>query len=126
MIKLAYELKGPHHMELVTDAMRAKGMPEGKYDLGGQTVTVQNGQARIPAGNLAGSVLKFNQAFINIIKFTGCSINDAVQMVSVNQAQEFGLESKGTLEIGKDADMNILDGQLNLLNTYSYGQKMKK
>ena len=126
MIKLAYELKGPHHMELVTDAMRAKGMPEGKYDLGGQTVTVQNGQARIPAGNLAGSVLKFNQAFINIIKFTGCSINDAVQMASVNQAQEFGLESKGTLEIGKDADMNILDGQLNLLNTYSYGQKMKK
>ena len=47
-------------------------------------------------------------------------------MASVNQAQEFGLESKGTLEIGKDADMNILDGQLNLLNTYSYGQKMKK
>lgn len=125
MIKLAYELKGPHHMELVTDAMRAKGMPEGKYDLGGQTVIVKDGQARIPAGNLAGSVLKFNQAFDNIIEFTGCSINDAVQMSSVNQAKEFGLSSKGTLEISKDADLNVLDSQLNLINTFSVGKEMK-
>lgn len=126
MIKLAYELKGPHHMELVTDAMRAKGMPEGKYDLGGQTVTVKEGQARIPAGNLAGSVLKFNEAFKNIIEFTGCSINDAVQMASVNQAREFRLNNKGTLEAGEDADLNILDCSLNLLTTYSYGKKMNK
>lgn len=127
MIRLAYKLKGPHRMELVTDAMRAKGMPEGKYDLGGQTVTVKNGQARIPAGNLAGSVLKFSKAFTNIMKFTGCSINDAVQMASVNQAREFHLKRKGILEQDHDADFNVLDnGTLSLLETYSLGKLMQK
>ena len=125
MIKLAYELKGPHHMELVTDSIRAKGMPEGKYDRGGETITVKNGQARIPAGNLAGSVLKFDKAFRNIIKFTGCSINDAVQMASVNQAREFKLTGMGTIDEGQDADINVLDPSLHLTQTFSLGEAMK-
>ena len=125
MIKLAYELKGPHHMELVTDSIRAKGMPEGNYDMGGETITVKNGQASIPAGNLAGSVLKFDKAFRNIIKFTGCSINDAVQMASVNQAREFKLTGKGTIDEGQDADINVLDPSLHLTQTFSLGEAMK-
>ncbi|EJF01421.1 N-acetylglucosamine-6-phosphate deacetylase [Liquorilactobacillus mali] len=121
MIKLAYEIKGPERIELVTDSMRAKGMPEGVSELGGQKVIVKDRQARLETGNLAGSVLQFQEAFRNIIAYTGCGIKEAVLMSSVNQSREFGLTTKGTLEIGKDADLNILTGELKLIETYSYG-----
>lgn len=123
MIKLAYEQKGPERIELVTDSMRAKGMPEGISELGGQKVIVKDKQARLESGNLAGSVLRFDDAFRNIMSFTGCDIADAVQMASVNQAEEFGLTQKGTLEPGKDADLNVFDRALNLQTTYSLGRK---
>ena len=119
MIKLAYELKGAARMELVTDSMRAKGMPEGTSELGGQTVIVKDKQARLTNGHLAGSVLRFPDAFKNIIQFTGCSIADAVQMSSGNQAREFNLTQKGSLTVGKDAD---LDSDLNLQMTFSLGR----
>ena len=122
MIKLAYELKGADRMELVTDSMRAKGMPEGTSELGGQTVIVKDKQARLTNGHLAGSVLRFPDAFKNIIQFTGCSIADAVQMSSGNQAREFNLTQKGSLTVGKDADLNVLDSDLNLQMTFSLGR----
>ncbi|MCD2255102.1 N-acetylglucosamine-6-phosphate deacetylase [Agrilactobacillus fermenti] len=122
MIKLAYEQKGVDRIELVTDSMRSKGMPEGESELGGQKVFVKDKQARLADGTLAGSVLQFPDAFVNIMRFTGCSIADAVQMSSVNQANEFGLEHKGYILPGKDADMNLFDGALNLKTTYSFGQ----
>lgn len=123
MIKLAYELKGPDKMELITDSMRAKGIGEGVSELGGQKVIVKDKQARLEDGHLAGSVLTFIDAFKHIITFTGCSISDAVKMASVNQAREFGLSSKGTLEVGKDADLNVLNAQLDLQATYSFGRR---
>lgn len=122
MVKLAYLVMGAKRLELVTDAMRAKGLPDGESELGGQKVIVKEGQARLESGNLAGSVLLFKQAFKNIIAFTGCSINEAVQMASVNQAREFNLPQKGILESGRDADFNLLSADLELAATYSYGQ----
>ncbi|AVK61858.1 N-acetylglucosamine-6-phosphate deacetylase [Lactobacillus sp. CBA3605] len=126
MIKLAYEQKGVDRIELVTDSMRAKGEPDGISELGGQKVIVKDGQARLEAGNLAGSVLTYINAFKNVQKFTGCGIAEAVKMSSVNQAEEFKLTKKGTLEAGKDADLNILDADQDLVATYSYGQKAVK
>ena len=126
MLKLAYEVKGPERIELVTDSMRAKGIAEGESELGGQKVYVKDKQARLADGTLAGSVLSFDDAFRNAMKFFGCGIAEAVQMSSVNQAREFGLDSKGTLEVGKDADLNVFDGDLNKLETYSYGKKFAK
>lgn len=123
MLRLAYEVKGPERIELVTDSMRSKGMPEGESELGGQKVYVKDKQARLADGTLAGSVLEYTDAFKNAMKFMGCSIEDAVQMSSVNQANEFGLDSKGTLEVGKDADLNLFDDNLNKLATYSYGRE---
>ncbi|MYV16221.1 N-acetylglucosamine-6-phosphate deacetylase [Furfurilactobacillus milii] len=123
MIKLAYEQKGAERIDLVTDSMRAKGMPEGISELGGQKVIVKDKQARLESGNLAGSVLRYDDAFRNIQYFTGCGIEEAVQMSSVNQATEFGLTSKGGLQAGKDADFNIMDRNQNLERTYSYGRR---
>jgi N-acetylglucosamine-6-phosphate deacetylase len=98
-------------------------MPEGVSELGGQKVIVKDKQARLETGNLAGSVLQFQDAFRNIMRFTGCSLQDAVQMAAVNQAKEFGLSNKGILEVGKDADLNIFDQGLNLKETYSLGRR---
>ncbi|MCH4172670.1 MAG: N-acetylglucosamine-6-phosphate deacetylase [Lactobacillus sp.] len=123
MIKLAYEQKGSHRIDLVTDSMRSKGMPEGESELGGQKVFVKDKQARLADGTLAGSVLQYPDAFVNVMRFTGCSVADAVQMASVNQANEFGLEHKGYILPGKDADMNLFDGAFNLKTTYSFGEE---
>lgn len=124
MIKLAYEQKGPKKIELVTDSMRAKGMPEGISELGGQKVIVKDKQARLESGNLAGSVLRFDDAFRNIMAFTGCSMEEAVWMSSTNQATEFNLVDKGQLEVGFDADLNIFDNQMQIVDTYSYGKSV--
>ncbi|MFD1672916.1 N-acetylglucosamine-6-phosphate deacetylase [Agrilactobacillus yilanensis] len=122
MIKLALELKGVDRIELVTDSMRAKGMPEGESELGGQKVFVKDKQARLADGTLAGSVLQYPDAFVNIMRFTGCSVADAVKMSSGNQAKEFNLTQKGYIIPGKDADMNLFDSAFKLQETYSFGQ----
>ncbi|EUJ28403.1 N-acetylglucosamine-6-phosphate deacetylase [Listeria cornellensis] len=126
MIKLAYNVKGPKRINIITDAMRAKGMPDGDYELGGQKVFVKDRQARLEDGTLAGSVLMYDDAFRNMVKFTGCSIEDAVLMSSVNQAEEFKLDSKGGIAVGKDADFNLLNDALDIQATYSFGKKHSK
>ncbi|MCG4281256.1 N-acetylglucosamine-6-phosphate deacetylase [Lacticaseibacillus saniviri] len=123
MLRLAFEQKGPERIDLVTDSMRSKGMPEGESELGGQKVFVKDKQARLADGTLAGSVLMFKDAFHNAMAFMGASVGEAVMMSSVNQAREFGLASKGTLEVGKDADINVFDPDMHLIETYSYGVK---
>lgn len=121
MVDLAFRLKGPEGISVISDAMRAKGMPAGEYELGGQKVWMKDGQARLENGSLAGSVLRMDEAFRNIITFTGCSISDAVQMTSGNQAREFGLDQKGMLAPGKDADVVIMNKQLEVEKTFRLG-----
>ena len=122
MVKMAYKMKGPERIAIITDAMRAKGMPDGESELGGQKVIVKDKQARLESGSLAGSVLEFQDAFKNIMEFTGCSIEDAVKMSSVNQAREFNLTKKGILSPRKDADMVLLSQELTVQQTISYGK----
>lgn len=122
MVKLAFKARGADNIALITDAMRAKGAPEGESELGGQKVIVKDKQARLENGSLAGSVLTFNDAFKNMIEFSGCSIEEAVKMSSVNQAREFGLEDKGSLVKGKDADIVILDDAFAVKQTILGGK----
>ncbi|CAI8788144.1 N-acetylglucosamine-6-phosphate deacetylase [Bacillus pseudomycoides] len=126
MVKLAYKLKGPKKVSVITDAMRAKGLEDGLYELGGQPVHVKDGSARLEDGTLAGSILKMDQAFRNVIEFTGCSIEDAVLMTSVNQAEEFGLTNKGALTVGKEADFVVMTEDLHVYDTVRLGIHMKE
>lgn len=126
MVDLAYRVRGVNGLELITDSIRAKGMPEGRSELGGQVVIVKDGQARLESGSLAGSVLKFHDAFKNIMNFTGAPVENAVRMASVNQAEEFGLKSKGALKEGKDADFLVLSKDLELVETYVLGETVEK
>lgn len=122
MVKLAVKVRGCDGIELITDSMRAKGMPEGKSELGGQVVIVKDGTARLEDGTIAGSILTYIDAFKNIMAFAGVSVEDAVKMTSGNQAKEFGLDSKGAIAVGKDADLVILNDTFDLVQAISYGE----
>ena len=124
IVAMAFRLKGGRGLELITDSMRAKGMPEGVSELGGQTVYVESGTARLEDGTIAGSILTMDRAFRNIIRFTGCSPEDAVRMSSVNQAEEFELAGKGGIAPGMDADFVLMDREYRVQGTVSGGVRM--
>ncbi|WP_246125655.1 N-acetylglucosamine-6-phosphate deacetylase [Alkalicoccus halolimnae] len=122
-VSLLYKNKGAEKVLLITDAMRAKSMAEGTYTLGGNKVHVKNGQAVLEDGTLAGSVLKMNEACRNMMSWTGCSIEEIVQMSAVNPARRLGLsDRKGRLSAGMDADFTIVDEDWNVLEVYIGGK----
>ena len=112
VIQMTVKLKGAERLVLVTDAMRAKCCGEGVFDLGGQAVTVKQGEARLANGTLAGSILTMNQALVNMLRFTGCSLSDLICMSSTTPAKQLGLSHQlGVLAVGKIADWVVLDEQ---------------
>ena len=114
--------KGLDKMVLVTDCMAAGGMPEGEYELGGQPVFVKDGQARLASGSLAGSVLNLNQGLRNMYTETGFNIGEMISLVSYNPAKILGIESKkGSLDIGKDADITVFDSDIKIQMTIGKG-----
>lgn len=127
-VKTTYKIKGADNIILITDAMRAKGMEDGVYDLGGQDVYKKGNEARLSDGTLAGSVLLMNHAVKNMIDFTGCSLVEAVRMASYNPAKQLGFgTTKGALTVGYDADIVIFDEDIVIDSTYVGGTlKYKK
>lgn len=120
-VKLAYRVKGAEGIVLITDAMRAKGLQYGDYDLGGQTVHVTESGAHLPNGALAGSVLTMEQAVKNMKAVTNCSLSELVAMSSANAAKQLQLRSKGRIAEGFDADVILLDQHLNVEKTICQG-----
>ncbi|SRR5579883_30565 len=122
ILQLALTLKTPEKISLVTDAMRAKCLTDGKYELGGQIVFVKDNRVNLADGTLAGSVLKMNEALRNILQFTHCSIKDAIKMLSENPAKELNLFSrKGSIAKKKDADLVVLDDTFKVVMTVCEG-----
>jgi len=122
-IQIAYKQKGNTRFFLITDAMRAKGMPDGEYDLGGQNVIVKGSEARLASGALAGSILKMNEGLKNLIQYTGDSLDNLWRVTSLNQAIALNIESqKGSLKAGKDADIVIVDDEITVQTTIKAGE----
>ncbi|MFF0674544.1 N-acetylglucosamine-6-phosphate deacetylase [Staphylococcus xylosus] len=122
-VKIAYKQKGNKRFFLITDAMRAKGMPDGEYDLGGQNVVVKGSEARLSSGALAGSILKMNEGLKNLIAYTGASLDDLWRVTSLNQAIALKIEDdKGSIAIGKDADIVVVDDDIQVLTTIKSGK----
>ncbi|MCL6087726.1 MAG: N-acetylglucosamine-6-phosphate deacetylase [Actinobacteria bacterium] len=123
MMNLLLKIKQPSRVLLVSDSMGVAGLPNGEYDIGIEKIILKNEVARLTDGRLTGSVLTMNKAIGNIMKITGIGICDAVRMASYNQAVVLGIESKkGTLDIGKDADIAVLDCNLNTVHTFINGK----
>ncbi|RUS52553.1 N-acetylglucosamine-6-phosphate deacetylase [Kurthia sp. 3B1D] len=120
-VLMAYKMKTAAGIILITDAMRAKGMPYGDYDLGGQLVHVTETGAHLPNGSLAGSVLTMDQAVRNMHQATNCSLEELVQMSSFNAAQQLQMTNKGRLVEQADADAVLLDERLTLVQTVKAG-----
>lgn len=115
--------KGKDKVILITDCMRAGCMPDGKYDLGGQDVFVKNGAARLATGNLAGSVLSLNKAVYNFMKNTNLSINESINLASLNPAKSINMHrTKGSLKVGKDADIALFDEEMNCYMSITKGK----
>ncbi|WP_054861478.1 N-acetylglucosamine-6-phosphate deacetylase [Gracilibacillus sp. JCM 18860] len=121
-VQIAYQQKQENKLILITDSMRAKCLKDGVYDLGGQEVTVKNQEATLKDGTLAGSTLKLGDGFKNIIQFTDCSIEAAICMSSQNAAKELGIyEKKGSITVGKDADIVLLNEDNDVITTICRG-----
>ncbi|CAN5784672.1 N-acetylglucosamine-6-phosphate deacetylase [soil metagenome] len=113
----------PNRLHLVTDSIRACGLEEGTTELGGQTVTVSGGVGRLPDGTLAGSVLTLDQALRNALE-AGLSLEQASRLLSQTPARYMGLMDRGTLEVGKRADIVVLDEDLQVFEVYVAGRKV--
>lgn len=112
-------------MTLITDAMRAKGCPDGVSELGGQTVYVKNGEARLADGTLAGSVLRMNDAVRRMVQVIGLPFTDAVDMATKNTAALLGIsDSCGEIACGKRADFTVLDPDFGVLLTVVGGREV--
>ena len=123
VMKLLHNIKGSGGIILVTDAIRACGMPDGDYHFMDQKIIVKNKRAFLENGTLAGSTLTMEEAVRNMVKLVGVPITDAVRMASLNGAKVLGLEhAKGILAVGKDADLVVMDDDFNVHATIYEGE----
>jgi N-acetylglucosamine-6-phosphate deacetylase len=111
LLKLILRQKGVERTLVITDGIRAKGMPDGVYDLGGNNVIVLDGKCTLEEGDsLAGSIVTMNEARKNVEKWGGLSLLEQTYVTSLNQAKRLGIDSrKGSIAVGKDADIVVLD-----------------
>jgi N-acetylglucosamine-6-phosphate deacetylase len=123
VFQILLNAKGKDKMILITDSMRAGYMKDGKWELGGQEVIVENNSARLNDGTLAGSILTLNKAVLNMMKYTDLKIYEAVALASLNPAKLINIDNaKGSIKIGKDADLIIFDEELKVDLSISGGK----
>jgi len=121
--KILVDVKKPAGVILVTDAIRATGLPDGEYKLDERSIHIQNGAVRLSDSTLAGSVLTMERALQNVCTATGHSLVELWMMSSLNAARAIGVSScKGSLEVGKDADLILLDESFNINLTVVNGK----
>jgi N-acetylglucosamine-6-phosphate deacetylase len=124
IVRLAVRAKGPGRVILVTDAMAAVGRPEGTYMLGRNRVIVRGDVCLLEDGvTIASSMLTMNLAVRNAQRFAAVPLTDAVRMATLVPAQVCGCaDSKGSLEVGKDADLALLRRDFSVAATVLAGE----
>ncbi|MBR5156957.1 MAG: N-acetylglucosamine-6-phosphate deacetylase [Clostridia bacterium] len=122
LFNLVAKIKGDK-LCLITDCMRAGGMPDGTYDLGGQEVFKEGIKCLLADGTIAGSVLKLNEAVRNLYENSDLELNEAVNCASLNPATALGVADEiGSIEVGKRADFAVADEKFNVSMTILGGE----
>lgn len=114
VIRMIFAMFGPDRVVLISDAMRAAGMEDGTYELGGQEVRKAGSRATLADGTLAGSVTNLFDCMKNAVAF-GIPLEDAVKAATCNPARSIGDRSVGVLAPGREGDVLLVDGDLNLI-----------
>lgn len=128
LLHLLLKIKSVDRICLVTDSMRGAGMPEGPSILGGltdgQEVIVEDGVAKLlDKSAFAGSVATADRLVRTMVLIAGCSMPDAIRMITENPAKVMGIaDKKGSLVPGMDADVVIFDKNINIKNTIIGGR----
>ncbi|PWT76864.1 MAG: N-acetylglucosamine-6-phosphate deacetylase [Bacteroidetes bacterium] len=128
LLQLVYKIKGPEKIALITDAMRGAGLAAGPSVLGsredGLPVIIEDGVAKLPDRSaFAGSVATADRLIRNMIQMAGAPLVDAVRMMTTTPAEIMNLsDKKGTIEVGKDADIVIFDDDLQVKMTMVQGK----
>ena len=121
MVRLLVKLYGSERIVLISDSVRAAGLEDGTYDLGGLNIIVKDGVARTGEGNLAGSTATLLYCVKRAIEF-GIPEERAFMMATANPARLMGLDKKGKVEVGCDADLIILNDDLDLIKVLVMGE----
>lgn len=127
LLKYVCKFKKPETIALCTDSMRAAGMPDGEYMLGslekGQQVIVEEGVAKLPDRTaFAGSVATADRLIRTMIELAGVSLPEAIRMMTINPARMLHVDNtKGSISVGKDADLVIFDHQIAIQVTIVKG-----
>ena len=124
VVRAVFQLFGAHRVILISDSLRATGMPDGRYPFGGQEIEVHGNRATMAddPNTLAGSVSDLMACMRSAVSF-GIPLHDAVRAAAVNPAQVLGIFDRlGSLDVGKTASLAILDQDLNLKDVFFRGQ----
>ncbi len=122
-MQILFAAKGPQRVILITDAVRGAGMGDGEYMIDNRQVIVRDGAVRLPDGTLAGSTLTLNRGLYNFMRATGQPLDATWQTSSLNAARDLHIsDRKGSLEVGKDADLVLVDDQITVYCTIVEGQ----
>jgi len=127
VVKLVVKQKGPDKIALITDPMSAAGLPDGKYVYNGLKYEAKNGLAvYCGADTFIGTALTLNKIVKRIVDMGIVDLKDAVRMASLVPAKVLGIEKKkGSLEVGKDADIVVMDKNCNVKTTIIAGEIIK-
>lgn len=124
-LRVAFRILGEDRTVIVSDSMRAAGMPDGTYDFGGQKVSVVSGEARLADGTIAGSTTNILAEVRNLISY-GVPVRQVMKSATINPAKAVGEDGGiGSIEVGKAADLVVLDRDLNLKMVIVRGKIVK-
>jgi N-acetylglucosamine-6-phosphate deacetylase len=119
---MLFKLKG-RKLCFITDCLPAGGLPYGEYTLGGAKIVYRDIVCRLEDGTVAGSVLPLNKGVWNVYTNSNIPLNECVNCASLNPATTLGIaDRKGSLEVGKDADVVITDAEFKVKKTIIGGE----
>jgi len=122
MIRLAFKHRSCDRLMLITDSIAAAHLGDGVYPLHDTEIIVKDGAARIPAGNLAGSIVTFDAALRKTVEATGLPLNELSRTCAANQARSLGLRDRGAVQQGLLADLTLLSPSLEVVAVYIGGE----